>query len=42
MNTKGIADIVQILTGIAVVVGLALVIWELQQTRDLAYVKADI
>jgi hypothetical protein len=36
MNNKNIVDWIQILTGVAVLVGLILVIWELQQTRELA------
>jgi hypothetical protein len=36
MNTRSVVDWVQILTGVAVVVGLGLVIWELQQAREIA------
>ena len=36
MNTQSLANWVQILTGVAVVIGIALVIWELQQAREIA------
>ena len=36
MDAKTIANWIQIFTGIALLVGLALVIWELQQGQDIA------
>lgn len=39
MNTQSLTNMVQIVTGLAVVVGLALVIWELQQTRDVVFAQ---
>jgi hypothetical protein len=36
VNSTTIANWVQIITGIAVVIGLILLIWELQQSRDVA------
>ena len=36
MDSRRITDLVQTITGLAVVLGLALVFWELQQSRDVA------
>ena len=36
MSSKNLFDIVQLVTGIAVVIGLVLVIWELKQAREMA------
>jgi hypothetical protein len=36
MNSQTVADWVQIVTGAALLVGLALVVWELSQSRDVA------
>jgi hypothetical protein len=36
MNTQSLSNIVQILAGIAVLMGLGLVVWELRQTREIA------
>ena len=35
MNSQVLTNWIQVFTGIAVLVGLGLVVWELQQTRDL-------
>lgn len=35
MNSQNLASWIQILTGIALLVGIVLVVWELQQSRDL-------
>ena len=42
MNSERIANWIQVVTGVAVVAGLVLVIWELQQSRDLAYVQVAV
>jgi len=39
MNKLSVSDWIQITTGLTVLVGVALVIWELNQTRDLVYTQ---
>jgi hypothetical protein len=39
VNSQNLANWVQILTGFALIVGLGLVIWELQQTRDVVFAQ---
>jgi hypothetical protein len=39
MDSQKISDWVQIVTGVAVLVGLGLVVWELSQSRDVAYAQ---
>ena len=39
MNSQTVAIWVQVLTGIAVLIGLGLVVWELQQARELTLVQ---
>ena len=36
MRSQAITNGIQILTGLAMIIGLALVVWELQQTREVA------
>jgi len=36
MEMKGISNWIQIATGVALLIGLGLVVWELQQSRDVA------
>ena len=39
MNKLSVSDGIQITTGLAVLVGVALVVWELNQTRNLVQTR---
>ena len=41
MKSQALTSWIQILTGFAVLAGLGLVVWELQQTRDLVRAQLE-